>query len=67
MKARLYGIDNEFSIIELCYDYNTNELNNEAMQKLMIAYDNLTEVMQKRKLKIIKVWGICLYTIKRNK
>lgn len=50
MKARLYGIDNEFSIIELCYDYNTNELNNEAMQKLMIAYDNLTEVMQEKEI-----------------
>ena len=23
---------------ELCYDYNTNQINTEAMQKIMIAY-----------------------------
>lgn len=41
LRARKYGIQNQFSLIELCYDYNTNTLNSSLMQKIMIAYDYL--------------------------
>lgn len=41
IRAREYGIDNSFSIVETCYDYNTNSINTEQLNKIMIAYDNL--------------------------
>lgn len=41
LKARNYGIQNQFSITEVCYDYTRNTINTEQMNKIMIAYDNL--------------------------
>ena len=45
LTARRYGVQNQFALVELCYDYNTNQINTEAMQKIMIAYDNLLTSM----------------------
>lgn len=45
LSARRYGVLNQFALVELCYDYNTNQINTEAMQKIMIAYDNLLTSM----------------------
>ena len=33
LTARRYGVQNQFALVELCYDYNTNQINTEAMQK----------------------------------
>ena len=45
LTARRYGVQNQFALVELCYDYNTNQINTEAMQKIMIAYENLLTSM----------------------
>ena len=45
LTTRRYGVQNQFALVELCYDYNTNQINTEAMQKIMIAYDNLLTSM----------------------
>lgn len=41
LKARMQGIQNQFAITEICYDYTCNAINSEQMNKIMIAYDNL--------------------------
>lgn len=41
LEARRYGVQNQFSITEVCFDYKSNQLNTEQMNKIMIAYDNL--------------------------
>lgn len=50
LRARMYGIQNQFAITEICYDYNTNSLNCEQMQKIMIAFDNLSMNMSKAEI-----------------
>ncbi|MGC6178324.1 hypothetical protein [Lacrimispora sp. 38-1] len=41
LESRKYGVQNQFSITEVCFDYKSNQMNNEQMNKIMIAYDNL--------------------------
>lgn len=51
LSARRHGVQNQFALVELCYDYNTNQISTEAMQKIMIAYDNLLMSMSDDEIK----------------
>ena len=51
LKARKYGVYNQFPLVELCYDYNSNTLNNSMMQKIMIAYDYLITTMDEKAIR----------------
>ena len=44
------GIQNKHSIIEISYDYVSNSINVELMNKVMIAYDNLIMNMSENEL-----------------
>lgn len=51
LEARKEGIHNELAITEICYNYNSNSLNCEQMQKIMIAYDNLVVYMSEKEIR----------------
>lgn len=51
LDARMDGIQNGFAIAEICYDYNTNSLNSEQMQKIMIAFDDLVMYMSDKEIR----------------
>ena len=54
LKARMQGIQNQFAIIEICYDYTCNAINSEQMNKIMIAYDNLIMNMSANEILVHK-------------
>lgn len=64
LEARQDGMQNEFAITEICYDYNTNLLNCEQIQKIMIAYDNL--VMNMSEMEIRNYAGTTFIDARRN-
>lgn len=45
VRARRYGIQNQFALIESCFNWNTNQLNSSRMQKIMRAFDALVVYM----------------------
>lgn len=50
LKARNYGVLNNFAITEVCYDYARNVLNSDQMNKIMIAYDSLVMKMSENEI-----------------
>lgn len=64
IEIRKNRISNEFSINELCYDYNSNQLNVEQMNKVMIAYDNL--IMNMSDNEILNHKGTSVPEAKKN-
>lgn len=50
LRARPYGVQNQFAITEWCFDYNKNAINAEQMQKIMIAFDNLIVNMSEEEI-----------------
>lgn len=64
LRARMYGVQNQFAITEICYDYNGNSLNCEQMQKVMIAFDNLLMNMSEGEIRNHK--GTTYLEAKRN-
>lgn len=64
IESRKHGVQNQFAITEICYDYNTNLLNCEQMQKIMIAYDNL--IMNMSETEISDYAGTTNIDAKRN-
>lgn len=40
-RSRIIGVDYNFPIVELCFDYKTNNVNAEKMNKIMYAFDNV--------------------------
>lgn len=64
LEARRDGVQNEFAITEICYDYNTNSLNCEQMQKIMIAYDDLVMYMSEKEIR--NYAGTTIIEAKRN-
>ena len=64
LKARNYGVLNNFAITEVCYDYARNVLNSDQMNKIMIAYDSL--VMKMSENEILNHCGTSIPLAERN-